>query len=100
MSSCPVPHSSSGSPYSSSSSGSGDCPQTGTLESTETQIPNERQLSQERDKSSIKRPDNSEWLYPSEQQFYEAMKRKNKNITGGNNVQEIVKIHNTVNEKV
>jgi cytochrome c heme-lyase len=54
-------------------------------------------LNQDRQESSIPKKDSTNWIYPSEEQFYQAMLRKNKRI---GDVKQVVKIHNTVNERV
>ena len=75
------------------------CPREGSTKSTENiSTDKDSPRSLERDQSSILKPDGSLWLYPSEEQFYQAIKRKGK--SGGEQVSSIVKIHNTVNEKV
>lgn len=61
-------------------------------------------LPQSREVSSIPRggldsKENEKWVYPSEEMFYEAMKRKNHN-PNRNDMKVIVPIHNAVNEKV
>ncbi|KAK6200148.1 cytochrome c1 heme lyase [Scheffersomyces amazonensis] len=56
-------------------------------------------LPTERDISSIPRTSsNSNWIYPSQKQFYEAMKRKNWNPTA-DDMKTVVPIHNAVNER-
>lgn len=59
---------------------------------TNTDLPTEREV------SSIPRTDTrSNWIYPSQKQFYEAMKRKNWNPEA-EDMQSVVPIHNSVNE--
>ncbi|KAH6918757.1 cytochrome C1 heme lyase [Coprinopsis sp. MPI-PUGE-AT-0042] len=55
-------------------------------------------LSTEREESSIPRPDNANWVYPSEAQFFAAMERKNHN-PNATDMKTIVPIHNAVNER-
>lgn len=56
-------------------------------------------LSTERQISSIPRTDsNSNWIYPSQKQFYEAMKRKNWD-PNAEDMNSVVPIHNIVNER-
>lgn len=57
-------------------------------------------LSQERAISSIPRTNaSSNWVYPSEQQFYESMQRKN--MPGDKMaMKSVIPIHNNVNERV
>jgi cytochrome c heme-lyase len=58
-------------------------------------------LSTERQKSSIpmsQKYDNQVWIYPSEQMFYNAMKRKNAS-PHEQDMKTIVPIHNIVNEQ-
>ncbi|CAI5759327.1 unnamed protein product [Candida verbasci] len=53
----------------------------------------------DRDISSIPRTSsNSNWIYPSQKQFYEAMKRKNWD-PNQNDMKVVVPIHNLVNER-
>ncbi|KAF7580899.1 Cytochrome c/c1 heme lyase family protein [Clavispora lusitaniae] len=60
--------------------------------STSAPLPTEREI------SSIPRTDTrSHWVYPSQKQFYEAMKRKNWNPEAAD-MQTVVPIHNQVNE--
>jgi cytochrome c heme-lyase len=61
-------------------------------------------VSLSKDQSSIPahQPDFSEkWVYPSEQQFYNAMKRKGWDLPPGieKSIPHVVRIHNAVNEK-
>ena len=55
-------------------------------------------LSTDREESTIPRPDNSNWVYPSEAQFFAAMERKNHN-PNASDMKTIVPIHNAVNER-
>ncbi|CAG98941.1 cytochrome c1 heme lyase CYT2 [Kluyveromyces lactis] len=57
-------------------------------------------LPTEREKSSIPRTGTSDnWVYPSEKQFFEAMKRKNWDPEAVD-MKAVVPIHNSVNERV
>lgn len=57
-------------------------------------------LPTEREKSSIPRTGTGEnWIYPSEKQFFEAMKRKNWD-PNAIDMKTVVPIHNSVNERV
>ncbi|KAJ3574569.1 hypothetical protein NP233_g1685 [Leucocoprinus birnbaumii] len=55
-------------------------------------------LSAEREVSSIPKPNDGNWVYPSEAQFYAAMARKNHNPQAAD-MKTIVPIHNAVNER-
>ncbi|KAH3680470.1 hypothetical protein WICMUC_000310 [Wickerhamomyces mucosus] len=56
-------------------------------------------LPEQREISSIPRTDgNGNWIYPSQKQFFEAMKRKNWNPTA-KDMETVVPIHNAVNER-
>ncbi|CAH2355713.1 holocytochrome-c1 synthase [[Candida] railenensis] len=56
-------------------------------------------LSKEREISSIPRTNSeSNWIYPSQKQFFDAMKRKNWN-PDEDDMHTVVPIHNAVNEK-
>ncbi|KAG6854944.1 hypothetical protein C0991_009767 [Blastosporella zonata] len=55
-------------------------------------------LSTEREISSIPRPNDNNWVYPSEAQFFAAMARKNHNPQAAD-MKTIVQIHNAVNER-
>lgn len=56
-------------------------------------------LPEEREISTIPRTDGSgNWIYPSQKQFFEAMKRKNWNPTA-EDMKTVVPIHNAVNER-
>ncbi|KAF4615492.1 hypothetical protein D9613_002902 [Agrocybe pediades] len=55
-------------------------------------------LSQEREISSIPKPNDEKWVYPSEQQFFAAMARKNHNPQAAD-MKTIIPIHNAVNER-
>jgi cytochrome c heme-lyase len=54
-------------------------------------------LSQDREVSSIPRADQGNWIYPSEQMFFNAMKRKDWSPREGD-MGVVVPIHNAVNE--
>lgn len=58
----------------------------------------ESSLSVDREVSSIPRPNDGRWVYPSEAQFYAAMARKNHNPQTAD-MKTIVPIHNAVNER-
>ena len=55
-------------------------------------------LPQERTVSSIPRKDGSNWVYPSQAQFYSAMARKDHNPRAAD-MRVVVPIHNAVNER-
>lgn len=55
-------------------------------------------LPTDREVSSIPRADGSNWVYPSQAQFYAAMERKNHNPQAPD-MKVIVPIHNAVNER-
>lgn len=55
-------------------------------------------LSTEREVSSIPKPNDSNWVYPSEAQFFSAMARKNHNPQAAD-MKTIIPIHNAVNER-
>lgn len=55
-------------------------------------------LSTDRETSSIPRPADGNWVYPSEAQFFAAMARKNHNPQAAD-MKTIVPIHNAVNER-
>ncbi|KAH3680024.1 hypothetical protein WICPIJ_008437 [Wickerhamomyces pijperi] len=56
-------------------------------------------LPEDREISTIPRTDGSgNWIYPSQKQFFEAMKRKNWNPSA-EDMQTVVPIHNAVNER-
>lgn len=60
-------------------------------------------LSNEREVSGIPRTGQNDknWIYPSEQQFYDAMKRKKINSNGNElDMKTVIPIHNNVNERV
>ncbi|THH32966.1 hypothetical protein EUX98_g1187 [Antrodiella citrinella] len=63
-----------------------------TYHSPPSRLPNEREV------SSIPREDGSNWVYPSESQFFNAMARKNHNPQA-TDMKVIVPIHNAVNER-
>lgn len=58
----------------------------------------ESSLSVERQVSSIPKPNDGNWVYPSEAQFYAAMARKEHNPQAAD-MKTIVPIHNAVNER-
>ena len=58
----------------------------------------DHKLSSERQTSSIPRTDGSNWVYPSEAQFFAAMNRKQHNPRK-EDMKSIVPIHNVVNER-
>lgn len=55
-------------------------------------------LSIEREISSIPKPTDGNWVYPSEAQFFAAMARKNHNPQAAD-MKTIIPIHNAVNER-
>lgn len=55
-------------------------------------------LAQNRETSSIPRPDGSNWVYPSQAQFFAAMERK-QHQPQASDMQVLVPIHNAVNER-
>lgn len=57
-----------------------------------------KNLSTERETSSIPRADGTHWVYPSEAQFFTAMARKQHNPQQ-QDMKSIVPIHNIVNER-
>ena len=99
---CPVDHSS----FKSSESSSAECPVDHTSQSNWSKIfssgsPSQHPpgiLSTERELSSIPRPNDGNWVYPSEAQFFAAMARKNHNPQAAD-MKTIVPIHNAVNER-
>ncbi|KAI0703592.1 cytochrome C1 heme lyase [Cytidiella melzeri] len=60
--------------------------------------PSNLHLPKDREVSSIPRVDGTNWVYPSQAQFYAAMERKNHNPHAPD-MQVIVPIHNAVNER-
>lgn len=61
--------------------------------STDVALPNDREI------SSIPRTSaDTNWIYPSQKQFFEAMKRKNWSPDAGD-MKTVVPIHNAVNER-
>lgn len=60
--------------------------------------PSNAQLPVDREVSSIPRVDGSNWVYPSQAQFFAAMERKNHNPHAPD-MKVIVPIHNAVNER-
>lgn len=76
------------------------------VECSSDQLPNEPiyktdvKLPEDREISSIPRTGtDSNWIYPSEKQFYEAMLRKNWDANSGD-MRTVIPLHNTVNERV
>lgn len=90
---CPVDHSTRNS-WTSMFFGSSSPPSTSsaTPHPAPTHLPNEREV------SSIPKADGSNWVYPSESQFFNAMARKNHNPQA-TDMKVIVPIHNAVNER-
>lgn len=75
------------------------CPAHGGSGSTEaTAAAAHPGLAASREVSSIPKADGSRWEYPSEQQFYKAMERKNLAPQAGD-MPFVIPIHNAVNEK-
>lgn len=66
--------------------------------STQPQPTGTARLPNDRETSSIPRADGSNWVYPSQAQFYAAMERKNHNPSAPD-MKVIVPIHNAVNER-
>ncbi|RDB20994.1 Cytochrome c1 heme lyase [Hypsizygus marmoreus] len=94
---CPVDHSSS------QSSQPDSCPVDHKSSSTWSHFlsngpSSKAPLSSERETSSIPRPADGNWVYPSEAQFFAAMARKNHNPQAAD-MKTIVPIHNAVNER-
>ncbi|XP_006458274.1 hypothetical protein AGABI2DRAFT_216724 [Agaricus bisporus var. bisporus H97] len=98
---CPVDHGAS------QQTGSQDaCPVDHTSRSTWSRffsntpnLPNSQSsLSIDREVSSIPKPNDGKWVYPSEAQFYAAMARKDHNPRAAD-MKTIVPIHNAVNER-
>lgn len=56
------------------------------------------QLSEHADTKAFYTPEQSHWVYPSEEQFYSAMERKNHNPSAVD-MKTLVPIHNAVNEE-
>lgn len=56
------------------------------------------QLSEHADTKAFYTPEQSHWVYPSEEQFYSAMERKNHNPNAVD-MKTLVPIHNAVNEE-
>lgn len=81
---CPVDHSSASSPW------SNFLPSVGSSSA--------KPLSNEREVSSIPKPADGNWVYPSEAQFFAAMARKNHDPQA-DDMKTIVPIHNAVNER-
>lgn len=93
---CPVDHSTRSSWTSLFSSSKNDTPAAAqAAASTSSSGP---RLPLEREVSSIPRLDGSNWVYPSQAQFYAAMDRKNHNPQAPD-MKVIVPIHNAVNER-
>ncbi|KAH9484169.1 Putative cytochrome c1 heme lyase [Psilocybe cubensis] len=103
---CPVDHSSFSSPPSTSAPVSSQaCPVDHTAQSTWSRFMSSGSsptpsaaLSREREISSIPKTGNEKWVYPSEEQFFAAMARKNHNPQAAD-MKTIVPIHNAVNER-
>ncbi|KIM49293.1 hypothetical protein M413DRAFT_59224 [Hebeloma cylindrosporum] len=97
MSQCPVDHSS-------PSSSQDACPVDHTTRSTWSRFFSSDSshptvpLSRERETSSIPKPNDGKWVYPSEAQFFAAMARKNYDPQPVD-MKTIVPIHNAVNER-
>lgn len=69
------------------------------LDSSNSNTSSSSPLSSQREISSIPRASTgSNWVYPSQQQFYNAMKRKNWDPSA-DDMQTVVPIHNAVNER-
>jgi cytochrome c heme-lyase len=102
-SSCPVDHNIVSKPQGTSKD---TCPVDDTSRSTWSRFfsssPNipasPTSLSLEREVSSIPKPNEGNWVYPSEAQFYAAMARKDHNPQAAD-MKTIVPIHNAVNER-
>ena len=92
MSSCPVDHTSSSCPVDNKSSSTWN--RFFSFKSSSSIPP----LSTERETSSIPKPSDGNWVYPSEAQFFAAMARKNHNPQAAD-MKTIVPIHNAVNER-
>lgn len=68
--------------------------------SKDNNIATQERLSEDREISTIPRTaTNDNWIYPSEKQFYDAMKHKNWNPKT-DDMQVIVPLHNSINERV
>lgn len=94
--SCPVDHSSMNAPSSGCSSDKLDHP---SATSTSSSSSSKAKLSREREISSIPRGDTGKnWVYPSQQQFFNSMRRKNFD-PNAQDMQTIIPIHNAVNER-
>lgn len=91
---CPVDHSTRSSWTSWFSSKNDPVPSTSSQPSPSgaPRLPTEREI------SSIPRVDGSNWVYPSQAQFYAAMERKNHNPNAPD-MKVVVPIHNAVNER-
>ncbi|KDR81444.1 hypothetical protein GALMADRAFT_239359, partial [Galerina marginata CBS 339.88] len=95
---CPVDHSAPVQP-----AGQESCPVDHTTRSTwsrfmSSEARSPAALSRERETSSIPKPNDEKWVYPSEEQFFAAMARKNHNPQAAD-MKTIVPIHNAVNER-
>lgn len=91
---CPVNHSTRSS-WTSLFSSKNDAPSQGQPTSSSSNGP---RLPTDRETSSIPRLDGSNWVYPSQAQFYAAMERKNHNPHAPD-MKVVVPIHNAVNER-
>lgn len=91
---CPVDHSTRSSWTSWFSSKNDSTPST----SSKLQPAVTARLPTDRETSSIPRLDGSNWVYPSQAQFYAAMERKNHNPRAPD-MKVVVPIHNAVNER-
>ncbi|KAI0080611.1 cytochrome c and c1 heme-lyase [Panus rudis PR-1116 ss-1] len=95
---CPVDHSTRSSLMSWFTSGSTDTPEAHSSSQNTSARTGGPPLPTEREVSSIPRVDGSNWVYPSESQFFAAMARKNHNPQAPD-MKVIVPIHNAVNER-
>jgi hypothetical protein len=84
-----------------------ECPMHASCQNPDNNIPNLPQeavpgqaipLPAERQISTIPKHDGSQWIYPSEQQFYNALHRKGK-ATDEKDVSMMLMIHNDINER-
>lgn len=91
---CPVDHKSVGSSWTSLFSSSTPSVPTSTSPSPPPPPP----LTQDREVSSIPKLDGTNWVYPSQAQFFSAMARKNHHPQASD-MRVIVPIHNAVNER-
>ena len=93
---CPVDHSTRSSWTSFFSSSKNDAPAAAQVAHASTS--SAPRLPSDREVSSIPRLDGSNWVYPSQAQFYAAMERKNHSPQAPD-MKVIVPIHNAVNER-